>query len=153
MGKKRRRSENIVSAEEGLLKNEVVINILKKYLKAPEIEYVCSLRKSLDNKKIAGLTEAFNKKSRYFSYWKGKDKDRVYIYVQKKCLRIDLCIKNKDKNEREILNEGFKVKFVNNFQGKAGWLTGWYVPYSTKNINVVVKYLSNALGGKHDCGA
>ena len=158
MSKKPRRSKNIESADEGLLKNkknEVVINILKKYLKAPEIEYICSLRKSLE-KKIPGLTEAFNKnKSQYFSYWTGTDKDRVYIYVQKKRLRIDLLISRDF--EKEILqeDEDFEVHHKNNFQGRAKdmWMTGWYVPYSTKNINVVVKYIYKAFGGNHDCGA
>ena len=144
MSKKPRRSENIISANDGLLEDKV----WEKYLKDPEIDYICSLRKSLDNKKIHGLTEAFNKKLRYFSYWTGTDKDRAYIYVQKKGLRIDLCIKNKKKNEKEIRKiEDFKVKFVNNFQGRAGWLTGWYAKYSTKNINLVIEYLSKAIEG------
>jgi len=159
MSEKSRRSENIISAEEGLLKdeeNEEVINILKKYLKAPEIEYICSLRNQLYNKKINGLTEAFNKNKRYFIYWTGTDNDKAYIYVQKENLRIELDLRRKNeidldlrrKYEEEIRNEGFKVKFVNNFQGQDGWLTGWYLPYSTKNINVVIKYLSKALRGK-----
>ncbi len=142
MSKKRRRSKNIESADVGLVKDVV----WKKSLQGQDIDLLCSIRKSI--KKIDGLTEAFNKKSRYFGYWTGTDKDRAYIYVQKKGLRIDLCIKNKKKNEKEIRNKKFTVKFVNNFQGQAGWLTGWYVPYSKKNSNVVIEYLSKAFEGK-----
>ena len=136
MGKKNRRSTNILSANVGLLKDVE----WKKFLQDRNTTLLCSIRKSLASK-ISGLTEKFNKQSRYFGYWIGTDKDRVYIYVQKKGLRIDLFIK---KNNSKEIRKRFKVKFVNNFQGKAGWLTGWYVPYSTKNINFVVQYLSKA---------
>ncbi len=150
MSKKSRRSKNIISADEGLLENEVVKKFLKKYLKDPEIDYICSLRDSLYNKKIHGLTEAFNKKSRYFSYWTGTDEDRVYIYIQKKDLRIDLLISRDFEEEILQEDEDFEVRHVNNYQGKAGWLTGWYVPYSTKNIKVVIKYISKAFEGIFD---
>ena len=136
MGKKNRRSTNILSANVGLLKDVE----WKKFLQDRNTTLLCSIRKSLASK-ISGLTEKFNKQSRYFGYWIGTDKDRVYIYVQKKGLRIDLFIK---KNNSKEIRKRFKVKFVNNFQGKAGWLTGWYVPHSTKNINFVVQYLSKA---------
>lgn len=153
MSKKHRRSENIISAEEGLLKNEqneVVINILKKYLKDNEkIEYISSFRNKLCNKKINGLTEAFNKQSRYFGYWTGTDKDRAYIYIQKEKLRIDLLIRRNF--EKEILQEDkdFELHHVNNYQGRARdeWLTGWYVPYYKKNIKIVIKYIYKAFEG------
>ncbi len=144
MSKKRRRSKNIDSADEGLVENEVWEKSLKKYLQNQDKDILCSIREKLNNK-ISGLTEAFNKKSRYFGYWTGTDKDRAYIYVQKKGLRIDLCIKNKKKNEKEIRKiEDFTVKFVNNFQGQDDWLTGWHVPHSTTNIKPIVNWLCKA---------
>ena len=103
------------------------------------------------------MSEKFNTSNKppYFGYSVGDGKDKAYIYVQKKNLRIDLDLRRKNeidldlrrKYEEEIRNEGFKVNFVNNFQGQDGWLTGWYVPHSTKNINVVVKYLSKVFEG------
>ena len=144
MSKKPRRSKNIESAHEGLVKDTAWEKSLEKFLQKQDLDILCSIRKSLDNKKIHGLTEAFNKKSRYFGYWTDTDKDRAYIYVQKKRLRIDLCIKDKDKNE---IRNKYDVKFVNNYQGQDGWLTGWHVPYSKKNRNVVIEYLSKALKG------
>lgn len=137
MGKKLRRSKNIESADIGLVKDVV----WKKSLQDRDAALLCSIRKSLI-KKIPGLTEEFNKQSRYFGYWTGTDKDRAYMFVQKKGLRIDLCISRK--NEKEIRKKGFKVKFVNSFQGRAGWLTGWQVPHSSNNVETIVKWLCKA---------
>ena len=47
MSKKRRRSKNIESAEEGLVENEVWEKSLKKYLQDQEIDFICSIRESL----------------------------------------------------------------------------------------------------------
>jgi len=146
MSKKLRRSKNIESADEGLVENEVWEKSLKKSLQYRDIAFLRSIRESL-NEKISGLTEEFNKKSRYFGYWTGTDKDRAYIYVQKKRLRIDLLISRKFEEQICQEDEDFEVHHVNNYQGRAGWLTGWYVPYSTKNINVVVKYICKDFEG------
>ena len=148
MSRKRRRSKNIESADVGLVKDIVWQKSLKKSLQDRDIAFLCSIRESL-NEKISGLTETFNKKSRYFGYWTGTDKDRVYIYIQKEDLRIDLLISRDFEEEIRQEDEDFEVHHVNNYQGRAKdrWLTGWYVPYSTKNINVVVKYILKAFEG------
>lgn len=137
MSKKLRRSKNIESAGVGLVKDV----IWRKFLQDRDTALLCSIRESLI-KKIPGLTEEFNKQSRYFGYWTGADKDKAYMFVQKKGLRIDLCISRK--NEKEINKEGFKVKFVNSFQGRSGWLTGWHVPHSTTKVDYVVNRLCKA---------
>jgi hypothetical protein len=82
-------------------------------------------------KRVPSLTEECNKKSRYFGYWVGKDKDRLYIFARKKALRICLCI---DRSfETAIRKAGFEIHHHGNFRGQAGWLTGWQVPQSTRN--------------------
>ena len=96
------------------------------------------IRKQL-KEKVPGLTEKFNTKSHYFGYSTGKD--RAYIYVYKKDLRIDLDISQDI--ESDLKEEGFEVHFVNNFQGQVGWLTGWRVPHTT-SIERVMKWLLKA---------
>ena len=123
MDKKSNKSKNVIMAEVGLLKDSVWEPALLNY----PTGLICSIRKRLLSK-IPGITEKFNKRSRYFGYWTGTDKDRVYIHVQKKGLRIDLCIDRKF--ETDLRKAGFEVKFVNSFQGRADWLTGWHVTES-----------------------
>lgn len=106
------------------------------------IELLCSIRQALVET-VPGLAEKFHPKLRYFGYRVGADKEKVYIYVLKKKLIIDLCI-NPSFIE-ELRRTGFKVKPRNNFQGQRGWLTGWEVPQSTLNIKPVVKWLCKAL--------
>lgn len=136
MSKKSNHSKNVILVEKGLLEDSV----WKRWLGNRPTDMVCSIRKRLSHK-IPGLTEKFNKQSLYLGYWTGEDKDRAYIYVQKKGLRIDLCI---DRNfESELRKEGFEVKYVNNYQGKAGWLTGWHVKEST-DIETILKWFCKA---------
>ena len=97
-------------------------------------------------KRLHGLNEKFNYKSKYFGYCLKDGADKLYIFIQKKNLCIRVCI-SRDDYEGKIRRAGFEIRYSHNFQGRAGWLTGWYVPHSTKNINVVVKYLSKAFEG------
>ena len=133
-------SKYIIYSEKGLLCD----NQWKLYLDGHPIELLTELRRQL--KEISSkLIEKFNYNSRYFGYCIGDDKDKVYIYVQKERLRIDLCIDRE--NEENLKSAGFNVKYVNNYQGRSGWLTGWRVPHNTKKINVVVKWLLKAFEG------
>jgi hypothetical protein len=104
---------------------------------------LCRTRRELA-KHVPGLNEKFNRRCRYFGYWSKDGEDRLYIFVQKKRLSILLRI-NRD-FEKAINKSGFEVHFVNNFQGRAGWLTGFRVPHDAKNINTVMKWLLKAFG-------
>jgi hypothetical protein len=53
-----------------------------------------------------------------------------------------LCISRKYENE--LKNQGYTVKYRHNFQGRAGWLTGWYIPITTDNISQITKWLCKA---------
>lgn len=139
-GQRGKKGTNIIRAKQGLLNDKMWQRTLKNY----PISLVCKIRERL-LKKIPGLTEKFNTNSRYFGYWRDEEKDNAYIYVKKKTLRIDLCI-NRDDYEKKIskADANFEIRYSHNFQGRAGWLTGWYVSHDTKNLNGVVKYLSKA---------
>ncbi len=100
-----------------------------------------AIRKGLA-KAIPELSEKFNTNSLYFGYNVGEDEDRAYIYVQKENLVIDLHIEPSYVSELE--QEGFVIKPRDNFQGQAGWLTGWQVPQSAADADCVVNWLCKA---------
>jgi hypothetical protein len=52
--------------------------------------------------------------------------------------------------EGQIRIAGFEICFINNFQGRAGWLTGWRVPHATENIEAVLKWLCAAFRTQHE---
>lgn len=138
-----KRAKYLICAENGLVLDRKWMPKLRHY---PHllICLVCLVRAALTGN-VPGITEKFNSNSRYFGYWVGTDKDRAYIYVQKKRLVIDLCISRGF--TKELRRLGFKIKFRNNFQGRSGWLTGWQVPQSTLNLEPVVRYLYMAFEG------
>ena len=84
----------VIKAEKGLLNDTQ----WKVYLNGYSTELIETIRMKL-KKKIHRLGEKFNYNSRYFGFRKGNGADRVYIYVQKKGLRIDLCIDRKYEDE------------------------------------------------------
>ncbi len=133
-----KKSKNVVLAEQGLLDEKNWASVLEKY----PTSLVCLIRKNL-LRKIPEITEKFNRKSHYFGYWIGNDKDKIYIYVQKKQLVIDMCISPDFITDIEKL--GFKVKPRGNFQGRVEWLTGWQIPQSTTNIKHIVDWLCKVM--------
>ena len=150
-----RAGNKIYKAPIGLLKNKYWQSDLKNCpLK------LVRLTRQLLLKSIPHLAEKFNPSTpslRYFGYRikknksltdtskKGYSEDKAYIYIQPGKLVIDLKIKPVFANE--IRRAGFKVKLKNNYQGKARWLTGWQVPHTTKDVELVVKWLCKAFEG------
>lgn len=139
-GQRGKKGTYVIRAKRGLFEDTV----WKRALQGYPTSLVCSIREKL-LKNIPGITEKFNSNSRYFGYWIGDDKDRIYIYVQKQKLVIDLCISSDFATT--LKKHDFKVKPRDNFQGQAGWLTGWYVPHSTTNVDLVVNWLCKAFEG------
>lgn len=90
-------------------------------------------------KRLHGLNEKFNYKSKYFGYCLKDEADKLYIFIQKKnlCILLDI---SRD-YEREIRRADFEIRHWHNFQGRRSWLTGWYVPHSTKNVKLIVEWL------------
>lgn len=140
-GQRGKRAVYVIRSKKGLLAK----THWQRTLQAYPTTLITTVREKLQ-RKMAGITEKFNTNSRYFGYWTGDDKDRIYIYVQKKKLLIDLCISSD--YATTLKKQGFKVKPRDNFQGQKGWLTGWQVPHSTNNIEGVVKWLCKAFEGK-----
>ena len=139
-GQRGKKGTYVILAQRGLLEETV----WKRALQGYPTSLMCSIREKLQ-KGIPGLNEKFNTHLRYFGYWKGAEKDKAYIFVQKKALCIRLCI-SRD-YEDEIRRDGFEIRYSHNFQGRAGWLTGWRVPQSTTNIQAVMKWLYKAFEG------
>jgi len=136
-GQRGKRAIYVIRAKKGLLAKTHWHRTLQAY----PTSLITLVREKLQ-KKIPGVTEKFNSNSRYFGYWIRDDKDRVYIYMQKKQLVIDLCISSDFATT--LKKQGFKVKPRDNFQGQKGWLTGWQVPHSITKIDFVATQLCKA---------
>lgn len=128
----------IIQTDVGLLADKMWKAQLINY----PTELLSLIRKSL-MEKVPDLSEKFNQAGLYFGYRVGNRKDKAYIYVQKKNLVIDLCISRNFTTE--LKKHGFGVKYRDNFQGRADWLTGWRIPQSTLNPKPAVKWLCKAL--------
>ncbi len=128
----------IIQTDIGLLPAKIWKAQLRNY----PIDLLSLIRKSI-LEKVPDLSEKFNQGGLYFGYRVGNCKDKAYIYVQKKNLIIDLCISRNF--TKELKKSGFELKHRDNFQGRAGWLTGWRIPQSTLNPKRVVKWLCKAL--------
>jgi len=128
----------IIQTDIGLLADKIWKAQLRNY----PTELLSLIRKSL-LEKVPNLGEKFNQAGLYFGYRVGNRKDQAYIYVQKKNLIIDLCINRNFR--KELKQAGFEVKYRDNFQGRADWLTGWRIPQSTLNLKPVLKWLGKAL--------
>jgi hypothetical protein len=103
---------------------------------ANSIELVILLRKDLASR-ITTIREKVNGKIRYFGYSTAKSSDRLYIYVQLKKVVVDIKV-DRDR-AKKLQSQGFKVTFRHNWQYKAGWLTGWEIPYDGLIKNQVRK--------------
>jgi len=133
--RKGKKAKYLVYADNSLLKETEWLKSFQGY----QISLLCSIRREL-SKKFRDLNEKFNRRSRYFGYWRDDDKDRLYIYVRKQYMRIDLCI-DREEYEKDIIQDGFEIDFINNFQGRNNWLTGWLVPHDTTKADVVDKWI------------
>ena len=128
----------LVEARSGVLADEYWLPVLRSYPTEP----IRLIRWRLAAE-IPTLKEKFNARSRYFGYHVQGDKDRAYVYVQKRDLVIDLCLP--PGLSVELRKAGFEVRPRKNFQGNAEWLTGWRVPQSTRDVSTVVSWIRRAL--------
>ncbi|MFH1732552.1 MAG: hypothetical protein ABIF82_13005 [Planctomycetota bacterium] len=133
-----KRGSTIISAEAGLLAEAVLEDGLRGY----PLDTVFELRRLLAAK-CAGICEKFNSNSRYLGYANSSDSDALYVYVQKKKLVIDIRV-SVDVQE-ELEGRGFEVRPRDNYQAKAGWLTGLIVPHGLEELDTVVDLAMEAL--------
>lgn len=114
---------HLMESSGGLLPENNWLHFFSNY-PADSIRQLILLRIDLA-KRIPAITEKVNGKTHYFGYRLGQSAQRLYIYVQRKKIVVDI---NIDKNQVEKL--GYKVTCRNNFQRRAGWpTTGWEIPY------------------------
>jgi len=139
MKEKRRTSENLIFAEEGLLDDMA----WKPYLSGLPTALVQRIRSGISDR-VPGVKEKFNKHpdQKYFGYWKDSDKDRVYIYVNEKTLTVDLFLHRR--LAKQIKDCGFTVIPRENHQGRQGWVTGWQIPQSREDIEAILYWICNA---------
>jgi hypothetical protein len=133
------KSDNVFTVEKGL----VPVSVWQGVLTEGEGSLVGKIRQGL-LKSVPDLAEKFNGgQLKYFGYRRGESSDAVYIYIQKKGLLIDVRIPREF--EEDLRRAGFVVEYRENFQGKAGWLTGWHISHDWPNVGEVTKWLRLAL--------
>lgn len=82
---------------------------------------------------------------RYLGYARKGTRDSVYVYVQEKQLVLDLRLSAERADE--VRRSGLKVRPRNNYQGRAGWLTGVRVPHDTDRADLALQLILDALRG------
>jgi hypothetical protein len=132
-----KKAKYVKYTEKGLLKDGVWKKILQSY----PTTLIKTIRQRLIAE-IPNLNEKFNTKSRYFGYYTKDNEDRLYIYVQKEKLVVDLCIQSNLKDT--LVTHGFQFRPRDNFQAKHDWLTGWHVQQSTTDVKTVMKWVCRA---------
>lgn len=108
-------------------------NKLRVLLSGFKSGFVMELRETLVSQ-FPALHEKFHTEQNYIGWWldgdeESNDADRVYIFFEKDAMSVR--IKLTRQREQEIKDLRFDVVPSKNFQGKAGWITGWKIPYDT----------------------
>lgn len=129
---------NIESRDKGL----VALESLQRTLRDYPTELLLSLRQQLA-KACPDLKEKLNTKSRYLGYGLVGCSYNVYVYVQKKNLLIDIRLSPDHADAFRKL--GFEVRPRDNYQAKAGWLTGVFVPHDTERRAEVAALILKAI--------
>ena len=111
-----------------------------------QLKCISNIRKNLFQK-IPFLREKINKNSKYFGFKVDNNKDSIYIYLQNKKMIMDIDISKEYKNW--FIKRGFTIKERDNYQQKAGWITGIIFNYdctkSDEIEEVMMAVLSNNL--------
>lgn len=129
---------NLILAEKGMFEEDII----RKYFSKYPLELIIKLRNRLLSE-YPQLREKLNYNSHYLGYANGQENDALYVYFQKKRLLLDVRVSVEESERLKSL--GFKVKPRNNYQCRAGWLTGLYVPYETNNFEVIIELAILAL--------
>lgn len=120
----------------------VEVDLIRQTLKSYPLELVFRLRDRLISA-FPMLREKLNPRSRYLGYANGLQSDAVYVYLQKKRLLLDIRVSNEE--AENLRKRGFTVIPRNNYQCRAGWLTGVMVPHDTDKLDIIVDLVSSAL--------
>lgn len=118
------------------------VDIIRQKLNGYPLALVIQLRDRLISA-FPNLRERLNSKSRYIGYANNRQSDAVYVYVQKRRLILDIRVSNQEAQRLKM--QGIRVAPRNNYQARAGWLTGVLVPHETDNLDIIVDLASSAL--------
>lgn len=118
------------------------VDIIRQKLSGYPLALAFQLRDRLISA-FPNLREKLNPKSRYLGYANDSQSDAVYVYIKKKRLILDVRVSNQEADSLRM--RGIEVAPRNNYQGRAGWLTGVLVPYNTDKLDIVVDLASSAL--------
>jgi len=135
-------SDNFVIGDALIEENE-----LRVLLSGFEPGFIPGLRESLIEE-FQNLQEKFHLEQRYIGWWlvgdrnKG-DADRVYIFFEKNAMSIRIRLSRQ--RERDIKAFGYEIQPSRNFQGQAGWITGWKIPYDIPSPKMVHHFFHDAL--------
>jgi len=129
---------DIVVRDRGMLAKDVVDAGLSGY--ATRSLHI--LRNAL-GKGRPRIREKLNSRGRYLGYGLVGGPDQLYVYVQRKGLVIDIAISGDRANE--LREKGFAIHARNNFQSRAGWLTGLFVPHDSARLADVASLAREAL--------
>ena len=118
-------TDNVITADAGLLDTPTI----QEKIPGRPLDLAFRIRDQLASR-FPELREKLNCNSRYLGYTNGRGSDALYVYIQKKQLLLDIRV---SKEEAENLrNKGVTVVPRNNYQSKAGWLTGVLIPHDTR---------------------
>lgn len=134
----KRQVSYVIKGEQGLVK----INTIKSKLQGYPLDLAFQIRSQLAAH-FPALREKLNFNSNYLGYSNGKCSDALYVYIQKQQLVLDIRV-SKEEAER-LRNRGVRVNPRNNFQSKAGWLTGVSLPHDSDKLNVAMELALLAL--------
>jgi len=133
-------ASEVIAQEKGLLGDAVVKEKLPQY----PLTFVTTFRRRL-LAQVPTLREKLNPNLRYLGYGLRGRADAMYVYFQRGGLVID--IRLAADRAAEVRSLGFQVRPRDNYQGRAGWLTGLRVPYNTDKIGLLIELAREALGG------
>jgi len=138
LGKPAKAPGNLALQEKGLLPDDR----LRSGLRGFAIDLVVALRSQLAAA-CPKLREKLNTNTRYLAYGLTDGSDALYVYVQKRAILIDVRVPA-DRAD-ELRRRGFDLRPRDNYQAKAGWLTGLFVPHDTDKLSEVVSLALEAL--------
>jgi hypothetical protein len=128
--------QSLVNGGTGL----VDVDQIRRTFKSYPLELALRLRDSL----ISAFPKLQEKlKPRYLGYANGDRSDAVYIYLQKKRMVLDIRVSSEE--AENLRQQGIEIESRNNWQGRAGWLTGVFVPYDTDKLDIIIELVSSAL--------
>ena len=109
----------------------------------PEIQALAlRLRREL-KRRFKSLREKYNTHTKYLGYAKGTNSDALYVHIQKSKLVLDIRVARR--RAAELRRQGLQIRPRNNYQGRAGWLTGVCVLPDTDRLEVIVNLAVEAL--------